>query len=446
MSSGWKGTAELRKAAGEIFQAALDAANPGVAIKRHLRREGDRLLANGEVYDLTQGSVYVVGAGKAAAAMAAAVEEFLGDRVLDGVVVVKDGHSLPLRRVRVHEASHPVPDARGVEGTAAMLALLDQTRPEDLVIVLISGGGSALLPAPVEVTTLAEKQAITRELLACGATIEEINTIRKHCSRVKGGQLARAIRPASCLTLVLSDVIGDPLDAIASGPTVPDPTTYDDARAILRRYGIEDRVPASIRRHLERGAQGEVPETPTVGDPCFDRARNLIVGNNLQSLRAARERAGSLGFHTLLLTTALQGESREVARALAALLLEVRRSGHPLSPPACFLLGGETTVTVRGKGKGGRNQELVLAAAIAIAGVEDVVVFSAGTDGTDGPTDAAGAVADGETWARAKQIGLDPQGALQENDSYYFFRGIGDLIQTGPTLTNVMDVTLLLAG
>lgn len=446
MSSGWKGTAELRKAAGEIFQAALDAANPGVAIKRHLRREGDRLLANGEVYDFSRGSIYVVGSGKAAAAMAAAVEEVLGDRVRDGVVVVKDSHSLPLRRVRVHEASHPIPDARGVEGTAAMLALLDQTRPEDLVIVLISGGGSALLPAPVEVTTLAEKQAITRELLACGATIEEINTIRKHCSRVKGGQLARAIQPASCLTLVLSDVIGDPLDAIASGPTVPDPTTYDDARAILRRYGIEDRVPASIRRHLERGAQGEVPETPKVGDPCFDRARNIIVANNLQSLRAARERAGSLGFHTLLLTTALQGESREVARALAALLLEVRRSGHPLSPPACFLLGGETTVTVRGRGKGGRNQELVLAAAIAIAGVEGVAVFSAGTDGTDGPTDAAGAVADGETWARAKQMGLDPQGALQENDSYHFFRGIGDLIQTGPTLTNVMDVTLLLAG
>ncbi len=445
MISGVKGIAQLRKAAGEIFQAALDAANPRVAIQRHLQRDGKRLLARGEVYDLSRGRVYVVGAGKASGAMAAALEEILGEQVSAGIVVVKEGHSLPLKRIRVHEASHPVPDARGVQGTADILGLLAETRPEDLVIVLISGGGSALLPAPVEGIEFAEKQAITRELLACGATIQEINTVRKHCSRVKGGQLARAIQPASCLTVILSDVIGDPLDAIASGPTVPDPTTYHDGLTILRRYGIEDRVPASILQHLEGGARGEVPETPKGDDPCFEKARELIVGNNLQSLLAAREWAARLGFHTLLLTTALQGESREVARALAALLLEVRRSGHPLPPPACLLLGGETTVTVRGKGKGGRNQELALAAAIAIAGVQDVVIFSAGTDGSDGPTDAAGAMADGETWARAKEAGLDPLRALEENDSYHFFEGLGDLIKTGPTLTNVMDVTLLLA-
>ncbi|MCZ6550991.1 MAG: glycerate kinase [candidate division NC10 bacterium] len=446
MISGRRGTAQLRKAAGEIFQAALDAADPRVAIQRHLRRDGEKLLMDGKVYDLNRGRVYVVGAGKACAAMAAAVEDVLGDRVAEGVVVVKDGHSVPLQRIQIHEASHPVPDARGVQGTAAILALLAQTGPEDLVVVLISGGGSALLPAPVEGTHLAEKQAITRELLACGATIEEINTVRKHCSQLKGGQLARAVQPAHCLTLVLSDVCGDPLDAIASGPTVPDPTTYQDALGILDRYGLQDRVPASIRRHLERGAKGEKPETPKVNDACFEKAHHLIVGNNLQSLLAAQGRAAGLGFHTLLLTAALQGESREVARALAAFLLEVRRSGHPLPSPACLLLGGETTVTLRGKGKGGRSQELALAGAIAIAGAEDLVIFSAGTDGTDGPTDAAGAMADGQTWARAKKVGLDPRRALEDNDSYHFFERLGDLIKTGPTLTNVMDVTFLLAG
>ena len=446
MISETRRTAQLRKAAGEIFQAALDAANPRVAIQRHLQRDGEKLLVNGAVYDLGQGRVHVVGAGKASAAMAAAVEEIMGDRVSDGVVVVKDGHSLPLQRIRVHEASHPVPDARGVHGTAAILALLAETRAEDLVIVLISGGGSALLPAPVEGTHLTEKQAVTRELLACGAAIEEINAVRKHCSRLKGGQLARAVQPASCLTVVLSDVIGDPLDVIASGPTVPDPTTYQDALGVLRRYELQDRMPASIWRHLERGARGEQPETPKAGEACFEKAHHLIVGNNLQSLLAAQERAGRLGFRTLIVTTALQGESREVARALSAFLLEIRRSGIPIPPPACLLFGGETTVTVRGKGKGGRNQELALAGAIAIAGAEDLVIFSAGTDGSDGPTDAAGAVADGETWARAKAAGLDPLRALEDNDSYHFFQGLGDLITTGPTLTNVMDVTLLLAG
>lgn len=444
--SGPRGTGELRKAAGEIFQAALDAANPRIAIHRHVRREGEKLLADGAVYDLGRGRVVVVGAGKACAAMAAAVEEVLGDRIRDGVVVVKDGYALPLRRIRVTQAGHPVPDARGVEGTSAILGLLTETRPEDLVIVLISGGGSALLPAPVAGIDLIEKQAMTRALLACGATIEEINAVRKHCSRIKGGQMARALFPARSLTLILSDVIGDPLDAIASGPTVPDTTTYGEALEVLRRYRVEDRIPVNILRHLERGARGEIPETPKTGDPCFATAHHCIVGNNFQSLLAARDRAARLGFQALLLTTALKGESREVAKVLAALLLEMRRSGHPLSPPACLLLGGETTVTVRGKGKGGRSQELVLAGAIAIADGRDLVIFSAGTDGIDGPTDAAGAVADGDTWARAKEVGLDPLRALEENDAYHFFEGLGDLIKTGPTMTNVMDVILLLAG
>ncbi|MGH7478823.1 MAG: glycerate kinase type-2 family protein, partial [Candidatus Methylomirabilales bacterium] len=277
--SGPRGTGKLRKAAGEIFQAALDAANPRIAIHRYVRREGEKLLADGAVYDLDRGRVVVVGAGKACAAMAAAVEEVLGDRIRDGVVVVKDGTALPLRRIRVTQAGHPVPDARGVEGTSAILGLLTETRPEDLVIVLISGGGSALLPAPVAGIDLIEKQAMTRALLACGATIEEINAVRKHCSRIKGGQMARALFPARSLTLILSDVIGDPLDAIASGPTVPDTTTYGEALEVLRRYRVEDRIPVSILRHLERGARGEIPETPKAGDPCFATAHHCIVGN-----------------------------------------------------------------------------------------------------------------------------------------------------------------------
>src|SRR3990172_1153755 len=256
MMSGPRGAGDLRKAAGEIFQAALDAANPRIAIHRHVRREGERLLANGAVYDLSRGRVYVVGAGKACAAMAAAVEE-------------------------------------------------------DLVIVLISGGGSALLPAPVAGIDLIDKQTMTRVLLACGATIEEINAVRKHCSRIKGGQMARALFPARSLTLILSDVIGDPVDAIASGPTVPDTTTYGEALEVLRRYCIEDRIPVSILRHLERGARGEIPETPKAGDPCFATAHHRIVGNNLQSLLAARDRAARLGFQALILTTELKGESRE---------------------------------------------------------------------------------------------------------------------------------------
>ncbi len=446
MSSRCKGTRRLRKAAAEIFRAALDAVNPRTAMHRHLRRDGETLLAGGEAYDLTRRRVYVVGAGKASGVMAAAVEEVLGDRVSEGIVVVRDGYAVPVRRIRIHEASHPVPDARGVQAADAILTLLAQTQAEDLVIVLISGGGSALLPAPAMDIDVADKQAVTRELIACGATIEEINTVRKHCSRIKGGQLARAIQPASCLTLVLSDVIGDHLDVIGSGPTAPDPTTFHDALAVLRRYALRDRIPARIGMHLERGARGEVPETPKAGDMCFEKGRHLIIGNNLQALLAGRDRAMSLGFHTLFMTSTLQGESREVAEALAAILVEVRRSGHPVSPPACLLLGGETTVTVRGRGKGGRNQELVLAAALAIAGEENLVVFSAGTDGSDGPTDAAGAVADGETWARAREAGLDPLRALDDNDSYHVFHGLGDLITTGPTFTNVMDVILLLAG
>jgi len=438
---------ELRKSAREIFDAAVRAVDPAEAIRRHLVRDGDRLAIGGERVDLgAVREVVVVGLGKAGAPMAAAVEEILGARIARGVVVTKYGHVQPTRVIRIHEAGHPVPDDAGMVGARAVLDQVTGLDSGDLVLVLISGGGSALTPAPVEGVTLAEKQALTKALLACGADIREMNTLRKHISRIKGGQLARAAAPARVFTLILSDIVGDPLDAIASGPTVPDPTTYADALAILDRYRIREEIPASIRKQLEAGAAGKIPETPKPDDPLFGRVKSIMVASNIQALEAARAEAQRLGFQAIILSSFIEGETREIARMHAALALEVRASGHPARPPVCLITGGETTVTLRGKGKGGRNQEFALASALDIAGLPDVVVFSAGTDGTDGPTDAAGALADGETVKRALGLGLKPRAALDGNDAYPFFERLGDLVVTGPTRTNVMDVRMVLVG
>jgi len=438
---------ELRKSARGIFDAAVRAVDPAEAIRRHLVRDGDRLAIGGERVDLgAVREVVVVGLGKAGAPMAAAVEEILGARIARGVVVTKYGHVQPTRVIRIHEAGHPVPDDAGMVGARAVLDQVTGLDSGDLVLVLISGGGSALTPAPVEGVTLAEKQALTKALLACGADIREMNTLRKHISRIKGGQLARAAAPARVFTLILSDIVGDPLDAIASGPTVPDPTTYADALAILDRYRIREEIPASIRKQLEAGAAGKIPETPKPDDPLFGRVKSIMVASNIQALEAARAEAQRLGFQAIILSSFIEGETREIARMHAALALEVRASGHPARPPVCLITGGETTVTLRGKGKGGRNQEFALASALDIAGLPDVVVFSAGTDGTDGPTDAAGALADGETVKRALGLGLKPRAALDGNDAYPFFERLGDLVVTGPTRTNVMDVRMVLVG
>src|SRR5512136_1424666 len=438
---------ELRKSARGIFDAAVRAVDPAEAIRRHLVREGERLAIGGEHVDLGAArAIVVVGLGKAAAPMAAAVEEILGARIARGVVVTKYGHVQPTRVIRIHEAGHPVPDEAGMAGARAVLDHVKGLDPADLVLVLISGGGSALTPAPVEGVTLAEKQALTKALLACGADIREMNTLRKHISRIKGGQLARAAAPARVFTLILSDIVGDPLDAIASGPTVPDPTTYADALAILDKYRIRQEIPASIRTHLEAGAAGKIPETPKPDDPLFSRVRSVMVASNIQALEAARAEAQRLGFHAIILSSFIEGETREIARMHAALALEVRASGHPAKPPVCLITGGETTVTLRGKGKGGRNQEFALASALDIARLPGVVVLSAGTDGTDGPTDAAGAMVDGDTVKRALGLGLKPRAALDGNDAYPFFERLGDLVITGPTRTNVMDVRLVLVG
>lgn len=438
---------ELREAARAIFAAAVRAVDPGEAVRRHLGRDGEFLRIGQERIDLGRiGTLVVVGCGKAAAPMAGAVEEIVGDRIARGVVVTKYGHGQPTRLIRVQEAGHPVPDQAGVAGAQAILDQVRGLGPEDLVLVLISGGGSALTPAPVPGISLAEKQALTTALLACGADIREMNTLRKHISRFKGGQLARAAQPARVVALILSDIVGDPLDAIASGPTVPDPTTYADALAILDRYGIRGGIPGPIRDRLKAGARGEVPETPKPDDPLFARVRNLIVGSNLQALLAARSEAQARGLTPMILSSSIEGETREIARMHAALAREIRTSGNPLRPPACLISGGETTVTLRGAGKGGRNQEFVLAAALDIAGLPGTVILSAGTDGTDGPTEAAGAVADGQTCARALAAGLDPRAALDRNDAYPLFQRLGDLLVTGPTRTNVMDVRLVLVG
>jgi glycerate 2-kinase len=426
---------ELRQSARGIFDAAVRAVDPAEAIRRHLVRQGDRLTIGGEAVDLQPvRRIVAVGLGKAGAPMAAAVEEILGDRLERGVVVTKYGHLQPTRTIRIYEASHPVPDDAGIAGAQAVLDQVHGLGSDDLVLVLISGGGSALTPAPVAGITLAEKQALTKALLACGADIREMNALRKHISRIKGGQLARAAAPARVFTLILSDIVGDPLDAIASGPTVPDPRTYADALAILDKYRIRQEIPSSIRTHLEAGAAGRIPETPKPDDPLFTRVRSVMVASNIQALEAAKAEAF------------IEGETREIARMHAALALEVRASGNPLKPPVCLITGGETTVTLKGTGKGGRNQEFALAAALDIAGLPDVVVLSAGTDGTDGPTDAAGALADGDTVSRAIGLGLAPRVALDGNDAYPFFQRLGDLVMTGPTRTNVMDVRLVLVG
>jgi hydroxypyruvate reductase len=355
---------------------------------------------------------------------------------------VKDGHVAKLRRIELNECGHPVPDARGVAGAGRIARIAAGAQEDDLVVCLISGGASALLPLPAEGVTLEEKQAITRLLLASGANIHEINTLRKHISGIKGGQLARLAAPATVEALLLSDVIGDSPGVIGSGPAAPDASTYAEAAGILDKYGIRGRAPVSVRERIGRGARGEILETPKPGDPIFARVRNTVVGSNRLALGAAARRARQLGFRTLILSSEIEGETREIARMHAAIARQIARAGQPVKPPACIITGGETTVTIKGDGLGGRNQEFVLAAAIDIAGLDNTVVFSAGTDGTDGPTDAAGAVADGQTLRR--NPGARP--CLDHNDSYHYFQSLGDLVITGPTNTNVMDVRIILVG
>jgi hydroxypyruvate reductase/glycerate 2-kinase len=446
--------APLREHARAIWDAAVRAADPFRLVHDALTRPEPVLAAA-----LTEARrVLVVGGGKAGVAMARAAEEALNDTVpeLAGVVNVPAPPAAPLRKVRLHDArtagtNQPTPE--GVAGVDEILRLAAGARPGDLCLCLLSGGGSALLPAPVEGVSLADKQHVTRLLHACGATIDEMNCVRKHLSRIKGGRLAQTFlgdAPGTAsrqiVSLIVSDVIGDPLDVIASGPTAADPTTFADALAVLDRFGLLERTPASVRAHLERGRNGLVAETLKV---LPAQVHNLVLGNNRRALDSARRRAQELGYGVLDLGSFLDGETSGLAVSLGGLVRSIRRDGVPLRPPACVLSGGETTVTLTADhGRGGRNQEFVLALAhkLGRAGLDSVVVLSGGTDGEDGPTDAAGAVADAGTLDRAVRLGLAPADFLRRHDAYTFFEATGDLLKTGLTQTNVMDVRVVLLG
>lgn len=439
--------AKLRRDAQQIFQAALGAADVGNAVRKHLRLKRGELRAGNTLLELTNfDRVFLLAIGKAAVPMANAVANILGPYLSGAIVVTKHGHSAERQEgMEIFECGHPVPDKHGDRAAQAVEELLAQLNARDLLICAISGGASALLPAPVTGLSLADKQRSTDLLLRAGANIHELNTVRKHLSRLKGGRLAGLAYPATVISLLLSDVVGDDPAVIGSGPTVPDPSTFQDAIAVVEKFGLINRIPPSVRVHLENGVAAPSSETPKPGDPLFQNVSNMVIGSNRLALVAAAAEAKKLGYRTLILSSTMQGETREVARVHAQILREVTSSGNPAKPPACVLSGGETTVSVLGKGKGGRNQEFALAAAIDIAELPRVLVLSAGTDGTDGPTDAAGAVSAGDTVYRAQEIGLDARDHLNRNDAFPFFDALGDLIRTGPTGTNVMDIHVLLA-
>jgi hydroxypyruvate reductase len=436
---------KMRKDAIQIFYKALEPVEPRAAVKRNCRLTENNLHIGKTSYDLSEiDNIYVIGTGKASAPMAAAIEDILGSRITKGIVNVKYEHVAQISSVQLVEAGHPVPDENGQAGAQSILNLLTDAKEKDLVICLISGGGSALLPLPVQGLTLTDKQQTTNVLLACGATIHEINTIRKHLSRVKGGQLARAAYPAHIVSLMLSDVIGDDLDVIASGPTVPDSSTFKDCMDLFTKYDIVDRMPKAVVDHIEAGISGSIPETPKSGDPAFQKTLNLVIGSNIDAVVAAEKEAKALGYNTVILSSMIEGETKDVALVHCAMAREVLKTGNPLPSPACILSGGETTVTLKGTGLGGRNQEFALVAASDVADHENIVVLSGGTDGNDGPTDAAGAISDNTTQKRALEMKLSPNQYLENNDSYHFFEKLGDLLKTGPTNTNVMDVRIML--
>jgi len=438
---------DLKEAARIIFMNAVKAADPYFCIKNAIAVDKGCIIIGDRKYPLSAYKhVYIVGGGKASARMGQAVEDILGDRITDGWINTKDGHSVPLKYIKVHECSHPVPDERGVYGAQKIVDILSNADKHTLVICLLSGGGSALMPAPADGITLEEKQVVTKLLLSAGADIGELNTIRKHMSIIKGGGMARLASPARLHVLILSDVIGDKLDIIASGPAVNDTSTFSDCIEICTRYGIMDSLPAGVRERFRNGVKGTISETAKPQDAFLSLAENTLIGNNWMSVDSARKTAVDLGFNTLILSTLLGGEASEMGTFLASIASEIQTSGNPVDMPACIIGGGETTVTVRGKGKGGRNQEMALSAARYLTGLKDVVFISGGTDGTDGPTDAAGGIVDGKTFSVGKEKELDINKTLQNNDSYNYLKETGNLLMTGPTGTNVMDIQILLVG
>jgi glycerate 2-kinase len=432
----------------KILNAALASVEPHTAIVSTLRRNANTLQAGGKTYDLADyGNIHLIGFGKAVMAMAAGALEVIGDEVKGGYLIAKhlDESVVALfpDSISISKGNHPVPGEDTFHSSQALIAYCEQVQNDDLVIVLISGGGSALCSAPFEGISAADMQALTRELLACGAEIQEMNTIRKHVDRIKGGGLAQLLAPATVVTLILSDVIGSPLDVIASGPTAPDQTSYVDVAAIFDQYRIWETIPQSISSLVNDGLRGLAADTPKEGAECFRRVQNVLIADNAIACRAAQRACQSEGVKAQVMTTYLNGEAREVGKVLSSFAQQIRHTGEPFAPPCCLIFGGETTVTLHGKGKGGRNQEVVLGAVRSLAGLSDVLLITLATDGEDGPTDAAGAWASGETYEKARKLGLSVDQALADNDAYHFFAGLNQIVYTGPSGTNVNDISFL---
>jgi glycerate 2-kinase len=433
----------------KVLAASINAVEPAAAINANVKLDAGRLIVGSQTYNLSQHKrIWVVGAGKAGFPMATAISGILGDKLTKGIMILKDGYPAKREtslhnRIKFIKAGHPLPDQRSVAGTKKIINLLRSTQTEDLVICLISGGGSALLSAPSDGVQLDSLRELIRQLLLRGASISEINTLRKHLEIIKGGQLVRFALPATVISLILSDVVGDPLDMIASGPTAPDPSTFDDAYFVLKKYRLIDIAHDSIINQLKKGLNGEVQETPKVDDPIFNKTQNIIIGSNKLAAQAAIRQAKIEGFNTLLLTTYLQGEARHVGEFLATIARQLGSENPMLHPPACIICGGETTVVVTGDGKGGRNTELALGAVELLSGLSRTVLISMATDGSDGSTDAAGAVVTGETLKKAAKLNLSPDVYLEYNDSYNFFQKLGDLLKPGLTQTNVNDLVFI---
>jgi len=427
-----------------IFLAGVRSVLPEKLVTDTLKLRGQVLVAGS--HELSLGGIekiWVIGAGKASAAMGHYVECVLGDRITGGHIVVKYGHSCQLKKIRVTEAGHPIPDENSFMAAREITEIASAASADDLVICLISGGASALL-SDLPGGLLPEELYIVNNLLVrSGATISEINCVRKHLSSLKGGQLARTIRPARLITLIISDVIGNQPEVIGSGPTVPDTTTFADALAVIEKYKLTGDVTRGTLNYLRDGCAGYHPDTPRPGDIIFEGTLNVIAGTNQIALRACKNEAIKLGYRTYIIDTALEGDVETVCESIINTALSFRNN-QDIPKPACLLYGGETTVRVTGSGTGGRNQHLALSAAIKLKDIPGITVLSAGTDGTDGPTDAAGAVVNSGTLTKALSLNEDPINYLAGFDSYNFFRKVGGLIVTGPTYTNVMDIVVVI--
>lgn len=433
-----------REIAEKIFMAGVRSVLPEKLITGIMKIDGSVLTINENKIPLDNiKNIYVIGAGKASAAMGHYVESILGDRITGGHIVVKYGYSCKLKRIKVTEAGHPIPDSNGFKATEEIIKLSSRASENDLVICLISGGGSALLADLPEGLLPEELYIVNNLLIRCGASINEINCVRKHLSLIKGGQLTRIVRPAQLATLILSDVTGNPLEVIASGPTVPDPSTFSDALQVIDDYHLTADITSGVLNYLKDGSSGIHPETPKPGDPLFSGTLNILAGTNQIALKAAKAQAVNMGFRSYIIDTELHGDVENVSESVISTAISFKNN-NDIQKPVCLLYGGETTVRINGNGKGGRNQHLALLAAMRLKNLPGFTLLSAGTDGTDGPTDYAGAVVDSETVRKAISLNEDPENYLYEFNSYNFFKRFGGQIITGPTFTNVMDIVVIL--